>query len=84
MLILCVLNPSLYFKIVRVDIIEDAGKSLSPGIDIGQIEGGYIFGQGLWTTERILHDENTGKLLTDRTWVSPPSIIIVEQVFSNC
>jgi len=60
------------YKVVRVDLIEDAGKSLSPGIDIGQIEGGYVFGQGLWTTERIVHDEHTGKLLTGGTWDYKP------------
>lgn len=25
--------------------------------------------QGFWTTEKIVHDENTGKLLTNGTWV---------------
>jgi len=60
------------YKVVRTDLLEDAGKSLSPGIDLGQIEGGYIFGQGLWTTERIVHCKETGKLLTNRTWDYKP------------
>ncbi|ODN02750.1 putative aldehyde oxidase 1 [Orchesella cincta] len=58
------------YKILRTDIYEDVGRSLSPAIDVGQIEGGYIFGQGYWTTEKIVHDEHTGKLLTNGTWVS--------------
>jgi len=52
-----------------VDIVEDAGKSLNPGIDIGQIEGAHIMGQGLWTTEKLVYDEATGQLLTNSTWV---------------
>ncbi len=42
---------------------------MSPAVDLGQIEGGYIMAQGYWTTEKIVHDENTGKLLTNGTWV---------------
>jgi len=56
--------------VVRTDLIEDVGKSLSPGIDLGQIEGGYIFGQGMWTTEKIIHSLETGECLTTGTWVS--------------
>lgn len=56
-------------QITRTDLYEDTGKSLSPGIDLGQIEGGYIYGQGLFTTEKIVHDKETGKLLTNGTWV---------------
>jgi len=56
------------YKITRTDLYEDTGKSLSPMIDLGQIEGAYIHGQGYWTTEKIVHDENTGKCLTNGTW----------------
>lgn len=59
----------MYFQITRTDLFEDTGKSLSPGIDLGQIEGAYIFGQGYWTTEKIVHDKDTGQLLTNGTWV---------------
>jgi len=56
------------YKIVRVDVIEDAGKSLSQAIDVGQVEGATIMGLGLWTMEKLEYDENTGELLTDSTW----------------
>jgi xanthine dehydrogenase/oxidase len=56
------------YKIVRVDQIQDAGKSLSQEVDIGQIEGCIEFGLGLWTTEKLVYDENTGELLTNNTW----------------
>jgi xanthine dehydrogenase/oxidase len=56
------------FKIVRMDLIEDAGKSLSPLVDIGQVEGCLVMGIGLWTQEKIVYDENTGQMLTNNTW----------------
>jgi xanthine dehydrogenase/oxidase len=56
------------FKIVRLDIIEDAGKSLSPEIDIGQIEGSLVMGLGLWTEEKVVFDPESGRLLTKNTW----------------
>jgi xanthine dehydrogenase large subunit len=49
--------------ILRTDILHDVGDSLNPGIDIGQLEGGYIQGVGWCTTEEIKWDEK-GNLLT--------------------
>jgi len=49
--------------ILRTDILYDAGDSLNPAIDIGQIEGGYVQGLGWCTTEEILWD-GKGNLLT--------------------
>ncbi len=37
----------------RSDILEDTGTAMSPEVDIGQVEGGYIMSLGLWLTERI-------------------------------
>jgi len=49
--------------ILRTDIIHDVGDSLNPGIDRGQIEGGYIQGVGWCTTEEIMWDDH-GRLMT--------------------
>lgn len=57
------------YKIVRSDIIEDAGESMSPLVDIGQIEGAFVMGLGWWLTEELIYDKSTGELLTDNTWV---------------
>lgn len=41
----------------------DVGKSLNPGIDVGQIEGAFMQGVGLFLLEELVYDE-TGKLCT--------------------
>ncbi len=43
-------------RLLRVDILEDAGTSLSPIVDRGQIEGGFIQGAGWMTIEELLWD----------------------------
>lgn len=53
-----------------MDLLEDVGISLSPEVDIGQIEGAYVMGLGLYTSEELVYDDNTGKILTNRTWVT--------------
>ena len=50
-------------RILRVDICHDAGKSINPAIDIGQIQGGYVQGAGWLTTEELTWNEE-GKLMT--------------------
>jgi xanthine dehydrogenase large subunit len=50
-------------RILRADILHDAGKSLNPAIDIGQIEGGYVQGAGWLTTEELVWDDK-GRLRT--------------------
>ncbi|XP_046441655.1 indole-3-acetaldehyde oxidase-like isoform X1 [Daphnia pulex] len=52
----------------RVDILEDAGLSINPLLDIGQVEGGFIMGLGLWTSEKMIYDPTTGKKLSRGTW----------------
>ncbi len=50
-------------KVLAVDILHDVGRSLNPAIDIGQIEGGFLQGQGWLTTEELVFDAR-GRLLT--------------------
>jgi xanthine dehydrogenase large subunit len=54
-----------------VDIVHDAGQSINPAVDLGQIEGAYIQGMGWLTMEECVWDlkgkgdgMGRGKLLT--------------------
>ncbi|KXJ84190.1 hypothetical protein RP20_CCG013284 [Aedes albopictus] len=51
----------------RMDVQEDTGESMSPGIDLGQIEGAITMGLGYHLAEELIYDATSGKLLTDRT-----------------
>ena len=50
-------------RVRRVDIVHDVGDSLNPGIDRGQIEGGFVQGMG-WLTREELKWDAQGRLLT--------------------
>lgn len=52
------------FTCLRADLKMDVGRSINPAIDYGQIEGAFIQGQGLFTTEESLWQRNTGQLFT--------------------
>jgi xanthine dehydrogenase large subunit len=51
------------YRVERVDILHDVGRSLNPAIDIGQIEGGFVQGMGWLTTEELWWD-GRGRLRT--------------------
>lgn len=50
-------------KLLRADLLHDAGNSINPAVDIGQIEGAFIQGMGWLTTEELYWNE-AGKLMT--------------------
>ncbi len=44
-------------RVLKVDILHDVGHSINPGIDIGQIEGGFVQGMGWLTTEQLVWND---------------------------
>ncbi len=45
-----------YVKVLRTDILHDAGNSINKNIDLGQIAGGFVQGLGWVTTEECKWD----------------------------
>lgn len=70
-------------SVPQVDLLIDIGKSINPGVDMGQITGGFIQGMGWATAESLVYDDN-GKLLSHSpTTYKIPVITDVPPVF-NC
>ena len=75
------------YTLRRVDIVHDVGDSLSPLIDIGQIEGGFVQGAGWLTLEDLRWDEsdgpNRGRLATQSaSTYKLPSFSEMPEVFN--
>ncbi|XP_033229237.1 xanthine dehydrogenase-like [Belonocnema kinseyi] len=50
-------------QVLRTDIVMDLGESLNPAIDIGQVEGAFVQGLGLYTLEELIYSP-TGTLMS--------------------
>lgn len=69
------------FRLRRVDLVEDVGRSLNPLIDRGQIEGGFVQGLGWLTMEETLWD-TAGRFVTNAPSVYKiPTIADVPDAF---
>jgi xanthine dehydrogenase large subunit len=67
----------------RVDLLIDIGRSINPGVDMGQITGGFIQGMG-WVTAECLVYGKRGELLSHSpTTYKIPAITDVPPIF-NC
>jgi xanthine dehydrogenase large subunit len=42
------------WRLLRADLLHDAGRSLNPAVDIGQVEGAFVQGMGWLTTEELV------------------------------
>lgn len=69
-------------KVLRTDILMDLGRSINPGIDIGQVSGAFVQGMGWVTTENLYYAPN-GKLLSHSpTTYKIPNIQDTPRVFN--
>lgn len=71
------------YRLLRTDILHDVGDSISPLVDRGQIEGGFIQGAGWLTLEELVWDTQ-GRLATAGastyklpSWTELPDTFIV-------
>ncbi len=51
------------WKLLRADLLHDAGSSINPAIDVGQVEGGFVQGMGWLTCEQLVWNAG-GRLMT--------------------
>ena len=68
--------------IERCDLLMDIGESINPGIDMGQIEGGFVQGLGWVTTEELRYQTNGELLSYSPTTYKIPNIQDVPKIFN--
>ncbi|KGL97385.1 Aldehyde oxidase, partial [Charadrius vociferus] len=68
-------------KNVRTDIVMDACFSINPAIDIGQIEGAFIQGVGLYTSEEIYFSPEGEQLTLGPDTYKIPAICDIPEQF---
>jgi xanthine dehydrogenase large subunit len=69
-------------RVVRCDVLMDIGKPINPGIDRGQMTGGFIQGMGWLTNEEMRYDANGNLLSHSPTTYKIPNIQDVPPVFN--
>jgi xanthine dehydrogenase large subunit len=69
-------------SVSRVDLIMDVGKPLNPGIDRGQIIGGFVQGMGWVTSEELVYSEHGQLLSNSPTTYKIPNISDLPEVMN--
>jgi len=69
-------------RLIRTDILHDAGDSISPIIDRGQIEGGFLQGVGWLTIEELLWDDKGRVSTGGASTYKLPSLSEVPEIFN--
>ncbi|RIH84019.1 putative xanthine dehydrogenase molybdenum-binding subunit XdhA [Meiothermus luteus] len=70
------------YALRRVDILHDVGDSLSPLVDLGQVEGGFIQGLGWLTLEDLRWDEKGQVVTRSASTYKLPSFSELPEVFN--
>ena len=65
----------------RVDLLIDIGRSINPGVDRGQVVGGFIQGMGWVTAECLVYNERGELLSHSPTTYKIPAITDVPRIF---
>lgn len=69
-------------RVTRVDLLMDAGVPINPGIDRGQIVGGFIQGMGWCTIEELKYSDKGHLLSYSPTTYKVPAMCDVPEVFN--
>ena len=70
------------YRILRADLLHDVGDSLSPLIDLGQVEGGFLQGVGWLTTEELTWSEQGALLASGASTYKLPTLGECPPVFN--
>jgi xanthine dehydrogenase large subunit len=65
----------------RVDILMDLGQMINPGIDLGQVAGGFLQGVGWCTNEELVYDDEGRLLSASPTTYKIPNITDMPKVW---
>jgi xanthine dehydrogenase large subunit len=68
--------------VTRTDLIMDAGRMINPGIDRGQVVGGFVQGMGWVTTEQLYYDEKGRLISCSPTTYKIPAVTDLPEVFN--
>jgi xanthine dehydrogenase large subunit len=70
------------YRLLRADILHDVGSSLSPLVDRGQVEGGFLQGVGWLTTEELVWNERGALATSGASTYKLPSLGECPPVFN--
>ncbi len=69
-------------KVTRVDLLMDLGRSINPGIDRGQVIGGFVQGMGWVTTEELKYSAKGALLSHSPTTYKVPNVTDIPPIFN--
>jgi xanthine dehydrogenase large subunit len=69
-------------KIIRSDLLMDIGRPINPGIDEGQITGGFIQGVGWVTTENLCYEQKGRMTSKSPTTYKIPNVQDLPRTFN--
>jgi len=70
------------YRLLRTDILEDVGESVSPIVDLGQVEGGFIQGVGWLTLEELVWNAKGHLATAGASTYKLPSWSEIPEVFN--
>ncbi len=69
-------------KVLRTDILMDLGRTINPGIDLGQVTGAFVQGMGWMTNEKLFYGKEMNLVSHSPTTYKIPSIHDTPRIFN--